>query len=100
MRQRGEKYWEWIDSQQHSRCHAEELSNGMEFDVEVRLSPMGAIQVFLGLYHKTGEAIIEEYEKCSGAESLSEALLNGVDRARGLAVAMSHRKSLLGDPIP
>lgn len=88
MRKRGEKYWEWIDSQQHSRCHAEELSNGTEFDVEVRLSTMGAIQVFIGLYKKDGEAIIEEYEKRSNAESLSEALLSGVDRARGLATAL------------
>ena len=93
VRQRGEKYWEWLDSQQHSRSHAEELPNGMEFDVEVRLSPLAAIQVFIGVYNKSGEMVFEEYNKRAVAESMSEALLSGVERAKGLAAAMAHRKS-------
>ena len=88
MRQRGEKYWEWVDSQLHSRCHAEELANGKEIDVEVRLNPTGALQVFIGVYDTTGQAIFEEYNKKSDADSLSEALLTGVERARWLATSL------------
>jgi len=88
MRQRGEKYWEWVDAQQHSRSHAEELSNGKEIDVGVRLSTTGAIQVFIGVYDRSGEAVFEEYIRHSTADSLSEALLAGVERARWLASSL------------
>ena len=38
MRIREETYWDWADSQLHSRSHDEELSDGTSIDVQVRLS--------------------------------------------------------------
>jgi hypothetical protein len=93
MRQRGEKYWEWVDAHQHNRSHAEELPNGKEIDVGVRLSSSGAIQMFIGVYDRSGEAIFEEYVRKADADSLSDALLTGVERARWLASSLPRASS-------
>ena len=93
MRQRGEKYWEWVDTHQHSRCHAEELPDGKEIDVGVRMASSGAIQVFIGVYDRSGEAIFEEYNQKTDADSISDALLKGVERARWLASSLARASS-------
>ncbi|QZP28873.1 hypothetical protein [Pseudomonas mosselii] len=85
MRIREETYWQWADAQMHSRCHDEELSDGTSFDVQVRLSRVGATQLFLGLYARSGEALLEEYYPSRPGETMTRALVWGVDRARALA---------------
>ncbi|MDH1628940.1 hypothetical protein [Pseudomonas mosselii] len=85
MRIREETYWQWADAQLHSRCHDEELSDGTSIDVQVRLSRVGATQLFLGLYARSGEALLEEYYPSRPGETMTRALVWGVDRARALA---------------
>ncbi len=86
MRIREETYWRWADGQLHSRCHDEELCDGTSIDVQVRLSRLGATQLFLGLYARQGKALVEEYYPTRPGESMTRALVWGVDRARALAV--------------
>jgi hypothetical protein len=50
MRIREETYWQWADTQLHSRSHDEALSDGTCIEVQVRLSRLGATQMFLGVY--------------------------------------------------
>ncbi|WP_462402615.1 hypothetical protein [Pseudomonas sp. Marseille-QA0332] len=84
MRIREETYWRWADAQLHSRCHDEELSDGTTIDVQVRLSRLGATQLFLGLYARGGKALVEEYYPARPGETMSRALVWGVDRARAM----------------
>lgn len=85
MRIREETYWDWADSQLHSRSHDEELSDGTSIDVQVRLSRTGATQMFMGVYARRGKALVEEYYPSCPGETMSRALVRGVDRARALA---------------
>jgi len=85
MRIRQATYWQWADAQLHSRSHDEELSDGTSLDVQVRLSRLGATQLFLGVYARNGEALLEEYYPARPGETMTRALVWGVDRARALA---------------
>ncbi|WP_144172815.1 hypothetical protein [Pseudomonas sp. Kh13] len=85
MRVREETYWQWADAHLHSRCHDEALSDGTTLDVQVRLSRLGATQLFLGLYAKDGRALLEEYYPARPGETMTRALVWGVDRARAMA---------------
>ena len=85
MRVREETYWQWADAQLHSRSHDEALSDGTTLDVQVRLSRLGATQLFLGLYSQEGKALVEEYYPARPGETMTRALVWGVDRARALA---------------
>lgn len=85
MRIREEAYWQWADAQLHSRSHDEELSDGTSIDVQVRLSRLGATQLFLGLYANNGTALHEEYHPARPGETMTRALVWGVERGRALA---------------
>ena len=85
MRIREETYWKWADAQLHSRSHDEQLSDGTSIDVQVRLSRTGATQLFLGLYTRQGKALVEEYYDSRPGETMTRAMVWGVDRARALA---------------
>ncbi|NIF19704.1 hypothetical protein [Pantoea sp. Cy-639] len=85
MRIREETYWQWADAQLHSRSHDEELSDGTSIDVQVRLSRLGATQLFIGLYARDGVALLEEYYPALPGQTMTRALVWGVDRARALA---------------
>lgn len=84
MRIREETYWEWADAQLHSRSHDELLSDGTNIDVQVRLSRTGATQLFLGVYASHGKAMVEEYYKNRPGETMTRAMVWGVNRARAL----------------
>jgi hypothetical protein len=85
MRVREETYWQWADAQLHSRSHDEALSDGTTLDVQVRLSRLGATQLFLGVYAGNGRAVLEEYYPSRPGETMTRALVWGVERARALA---------------
>ncbi|BAN54796.1 MULTISPECIES: hypothetical protein [Pseudomonas] len=85
MRVREQTYWQWADAQLHSRSHDEVLSDGTTLDVQVRLSRLGATQLFLGLYAGDGRALLEEYYPARPGETMTRALVWGVDRARAMA---------------
>ncbi|MFK8332360.1 hypothetical protein M2D63_020360 [Pseudomonas sp. BJa5] len=88
MRIREETYWKWADPQLHSRSHDEALSDGTSIDVQVRLSRTGATQLFLGIYTAHGKAMIEEYYHSRPGETMSRAMVWGVDRARALLTGL------------
>jgi len=86
MRIREETYWTWADAHLHSRCHDEVLCDGTTLDVQVRLSRLGAAQLFLGVYDRSGKALVEEYYPSRPGESMTRAMVWGVNRARALAI--------------
>ncbi|MDM9591637.1 hypothetical protein [Pseudomonas asiatica] len=65
--------------------HAEELTNGLTIDVQVRLSRLGATQLFIGVYGGNGVALHEEAFDARPGESMTRAMVWGVGRARDLA---------------
>lgn len=85
MRIREDAYWRWADADLHSRCHDEALSDGTQLDVQVRLSRQGATQLFMGLYSREGKAIHEEFHEQRPGETMTRAMVWGVNRARALA---------------
>ena len=84
MRIREETYWQWADAQLHSRSHDELLSDGTNIDVQVRLSRTGATQLFIGIYASHGKAMVEEYYPSRPGETMTRAMVWGVNRARAL----------------
>lgn len=85
MRIRGEVFWEWADPQLHCRTHEERLGDGTLLDVQVRLSRVGTTQLFLGIYSVDGTMIQEEGYDSRPGESMTKAMVWGVQRARRLA---------------
>ena len=94
MRIREEKYWEWADARLHSRSHDEVFSDGTSIDVQVRLSRTGATQLFLGVYARSGKALLEEYYPSRPGESMSRALVWGVERARAMVAGLQPEEPL------
>ncbi len=85
MRIRGEVFWRWADPKLHCRTHEETLVNGTFIDVQVRLSRVGATQLFLGIYGVDGTMMLEEGYDSRPGESMTKAMAWGVQRARCLA---------------
>ncbi len=86
MRNRGQNYWNWADPTLHTRSHDEELGDGTTIDVQVRLSPAGMTQLFIGVYATAGMALHEEAIDCRRNESMTRVLAWGSER---LAVWLS-----------
>ncbi len=85
MRTRGQKYWNWADPALNTRAHDEVLGDGTTIDVQVRLSPAGMTQMFIGVYATAGMALHEEAIDCWRNESMTRALAWGVGKARYIA---------------
>lgn len=85
MRVRGEVFWRWADPKLHSRTHEERLDDGTLIDIQVRLSRVGATQLFVGIYGADGVMIHEEGYDSRPGESMTKAMAWGVQRARHLA---------------
>ncbi len=84
MRRRGGVYWQWADCQLASQHHTEGARNGLELEVQVRLSREGAIEVFIGIYFSSGQMLLEECHRDGVAKTSGEAMCWGVERARQL----------------
>ncbi|UVL86906.1 hypothetical protein [Pseudomonas sichuanensis] len=82
MRFRGEKFRAWVDPALHLRHHEETLDDGRSIDVQTRLSRTGKTQLFIGVYSKTGDRIVEESYSSRPNESMIGALVWGVLRAK------------------
>lgn len=85
MRRRGTIYWQWSDPTLVHRVHDETLDDGTEIEVQVRLSRVGSTQMFIGVYSPSGEPSHEEAYASRPGESMTRALVWGVDRARYFA---------------
>ncbi|WP_449432303.1 hypothetical protein [Pseudomonas putida] len=85
MRVRGDVFWDWADPSLHHRTHDETLDDGTYIDVQVRLSPAGITQMFIGVYGPDGLALHEEAFDSRPGESMTRALAWGVGRARRIA---------------
>lgn len=86
MRVRGREYWVWSDCQLPSKSHQESLSNGVEIDVQARLSRTNTTQLFIGIYEQSGAIAAEEFYPLVHDETVTSALAWGVQRARAIAI--------------
>ncbi|HGM5583807.1 TPA: hypothetical protein ACKP2Y_000088 [Pseudomonas putida] len=85
MRHRGAVFWAWADPSLKHHSHEEILADGARLDVQVRLSRTGDTQLFIGIYERSGLALIEEaYAKRPG-ETVTRAMVWGAGRGRALA---------------
>ncbi|RCL28577.1 hypothetical protein C6A77_05645 [Pseudomonas sp. AFG_SD02_1510_Pfu_092] len=85
VRERGECFWKWGDPKLHTRTHTETLSDGSQIDVQVRLSRIGATQMFIGIYGPSGALTHEESFDSRPGETMTRAMAWGVGRARQIA---------------
>ena len=82
MRNRGKVDWNWADPQLHFRNCDERLSCGTLINVQVRTSPLGATQLFFGIYKEKGEMLLEEsHTDCKG-QTLSAAMAWALQHAK------------------
>ena len=61
MRRRGAQFWLWTNTRLPLHTHEEVLSNGVQVEVQARISVEGVTQVFMGIYADDGWAICEEF---------------------------------------
>lgn len=85
MKYRGKQYWAWADAPLMSRAHEEVLVGGERVDVQVRLSRLGATQLFIGVYSEAGALVAEEIYDSRPGETMTRAMNWGTARARHLA---------------
>lgn len=86
MRIRGEVFWDWADPKLHHRDHDEVLDDGTAIEVQLRLSPTGNTQMFIGVYAPSGMVLHEEAFDNRPGESMTRALAGGGgEQARQLA---------------
>ena len=88
MRIRGDVFWQWADPALHHRTHDETLDDGTFIDVQVRLSPSGNTQMFIGVYAASGMALHEEAFDSRPGESMTRASAWGVGCSRRLAISL------------
>ncbi|WP_256676287.1 hypothetical protein [Pseudomonas sp. CM27] len=92
MRIRGDVFWKWTDPKLHHRDHDEVLGDGTSIDVQVRLSPTGSTQMFIGVYAQSGMLLHEEAFDNRPGESMTRALAWGVEHAKQLAREMPGKR--------
>ncbi|OLS60846.1 hypothetical protein [Pseudomonas putida] len=85
MKYRGKHYWAWAEAPLMSRSHEEVLDGGEIVDVQVRLSRLGATQLFIGVYNAGGTLMFEETYDSRPGETMTRAMNWGTARARLLA---------------
>lgn len=85
MPHRGSTFWFWADCELHHRTHSEELRGGIVIDVQTRLSRQGATQLFIGVYSESLQIIHEDAYTERVGETMTDALLWGVQKARVIA---------------
>ncbi len=89
MRSRGKTFWDWADAKLHSRTHTEVLEFGLTIDVQVRLSRVGATELFIGIYGPDGACLHEEAHKARPGQSMTTAMSWGVALARDIAASFA-----------
>lgn len=89
LKQRQAVFWQWADCRLHNRCVDDVTCDGSQLDIQVRMSRQGVVQLFIGIYSKTGSMVIEEYYPERSDESMTLALKWGEDRARTLSTPMA-----------
>lgn len=89
MKNRGPTFWSWSDAQLQTKTFEEQLDDGIEIDVQSRISRTGGTQMFLGVYADDGRIITEEvYDNLPG-QTTARAIVSGTQRARAVAVGAS-----------
>ncbi|MCY1412095.1 hypothetical protein D9M71_274930 [compost metagenome] len=92
MKVRGQKFSDWENCQLHCCHHGEILEDGQEIDVQVRLTPNGVTQVFLGIYAACGTMHFEEMHEASNSQTMAQAMQWGICRAKALATGIAAPK--------
>lgn len=82
MRNRGKIYWDWADPTLHVRSRDERLPDGTLLNVLVRMSPQGAVQLFVGVYGVKGMMLFEESYDSRPGETMTKAGEWGLEKAR------------------
>ncbi|WLH82536.1 hypothetical protein PSH96_16990 [Pseudomonas sp. FP2338] len=101
MRNRGQVYWEWVNTAIHTRSVDERLVDGTFLNVQVRMSLLGRTQLFIGVYAAKGMMLYEEAFDSTPAETMTKALAWGLEQARIKAPALSlTSKSAESAPLP
>ncbi|MEN5301125.1 MULTISPECIES: hypothetical protein [unclassified Pseudomonas] len=85
MKRRGETYRQWCDPILHHQTHEEALDNGACLEVQSRLSRTGATQLFIGVYRADGSVLYERFYRQRPGETMSRAMVWGVEHARRVA---------------
>jgi len=104
MRRRGAQFWLWTNSRLPLHTHEEVLGNGLQVEVQARISVEGVTQVFVGIYDDNGWAICEEFHDRRAGEHYCTALKWGAQRAREWladtqAFVAPHRPQLTLSPV-
>nr|WP_252959728.1 hypothetical protein [Pseudomonas simiae] len=100
MRNRGSVYWDWADPALHARSVDERLSDGTLLNIHVRMSALGATQLFIGVYGVKGMMLFEEAFDARSGETMTQAMKWGLERGRAHAPASSIEKPTKPESLP
>lgn len=104
MRRRGAQFWLWTNARLPLHMHEEVLNDGLQIEVQARVSLERIIEVFVGVYGVSGWSICEEFHDRSTDGHYCEALKWGMQRARQIvadsqAFIAPHRVQLTLGPV-
>lgn len=89
MRHRGSCFRSWSNNLLPTTLHTEELDDGMQIEIQARLSRTGGTQLFIGVYDVDGIRICEEAYQALPGQNVSRALVMGTQRARAIATGQA-----------
>lgn len=90
MRNRGEVFQGWANPAIHTRSVDERQLDGTLLNVQVRMSLLGRIELFIGVYDATGKMLHEDKPDSWPGETMANALARGLNRARLKAPMANH----------
>lgn len=104
MRRRGSQFWLWVNKQFPTRTHEERFKDGRSVEIQARVTHNKEVQIFVGIYHKNGAPMHEEFHDRQCLERLGSALNWGLERARTILIDSEpfrapHRPQLTLGPV-
>lgn len=89
MRDRGQKFWDWVKPDIHCRYRDEKAADGSMINVQVRTAAIGSIELFVGVYDRNGSMLFEESYEAIIGQTMTQAMELGIEKARSFLKSSS-----------
>lgn len=89
LRDRGQKFWDWVKPDIHCRYKDERAADGSMINVQVRTAASGAIELFVGVYTTNGAMLFEESYNAPLGQTMTLAMEWGLEKAHSFLASSS-----------
>ncbi|MEB0108279.1 hypothetical protein [Pseudomonas sp. MH9.3] len=89
LRNRGQKFWDWVKPDIHCRYKDERAADGSMINVQVRTAASGAIELFVGVYTTNGMMLFEDSYSSPLGQTMTQAMEWGFENAYAFLASSS-----------